>query len=51
MMIEKSEHAVSKFRKISACSLDKENVPNKIMKVSHMSYHILNSNFNLMSAK
>ena len=35
----------SKFRKISACSLDKENFLKEIVKVSH----VLNSNFNLMS--
>ena len=38
-----------KFKKISIyCSLDKENVLNEIMKVSHVSYHVLNSNFNLL---
>ena len=28
--------------------MDKENVLNEIMKVSHVSYHVLNSNFNLL---
>ena len=38
-----------KFREISIyCSLDKENVLNEIMKVSHVSYYVLNSNFNLL---
>ena len=38
-----------KIRKISIyCSLDKENILNEIMKVSHVSYHVLNSNFNLL---
>ena len=38
----------NKFRKISACSLDKENFLKEITKVLHdVSYRILNSIFNL----
>ena len=42
-------HAVKNSEKsLLYCSLDKENVLNEIMKVSHVSYHVLNSNFNLL---
>ena len=41
-------HAVGNSEKSLYCSLDKENFLNEITKVSHVSYHVLNSNFNLL---